>query len=408
MISMTEPERLEAGLEPYPGYRLEQFLARGSFGEVWEARTADGKAVALKFLACKNTTGAATENQANQIVRQLRHPNLIRIYNVWSQPGYLVVAMELAEGSLHDLLTAYHTEHQTPIPRAEVCRLLTQAAVGIDFLNARQHILDGQRVSIQHCDIKPSNLLVMGETVKLSDFSLTSVTTASVKAHRRAGTPEYMAPEVFQGQLSEWTDQYALAVTYCLLRSGRLPFTNLPATIRLDYVKQAPDLSMLPERERRIIARALAPVPQDRWHSCGELIAELSKLKKDSRTSIPIASLRNSPADSRTARPGVEERTQARYLCSVTISWRLLGAKEDKPWPGRVHDISRSGISVVINAQFKFGTILAVKLENGIGRLTRPILVRVVHTRKQTDGTWLHGCVFLSRLTDVELRLLLE
>ena len=364
--------------------------------------------MALKFLICKNTAGAAIENRANQIVQQLQHPNLIRICKVWSQPGYLVVAMELADGSLHDLLTAYQTEYRTPIPREELCRLLTQAAAGIDYLNARQHILDGQRVSIQHCDIKPSNLLVMGETVKLSDFSLMSVTTASVKAHRRAGTPEYMAPEVFQGQLSEWTDQYALAVTYCLLRSGRLPFPNVPATFRPDYVKPAPDLSMLPERERRIIARALAPVPQDRWRSCGELIAELSRLKKDSRVAIPIASLRNSPADSCTARPGVEERTDARYLCSVMISWRLLGAKGDKPWPGRVQDISRSGISVVINTQFKFGTILAVKLENGIGRLTRPILVRVVHTRKQADGKWLHGCVFLSRLNDVEFRLLLE
>ena len=248
MISMIENGRLEVGLEPYPGYRLQQFLARGGFGEVWEARTTNGTAVALKFLACENPGSAATENQANKIVQQLRHPNLIRIYKVWSQPGYLVVAMELADGSLDDLLKAYQTEQQTPVPREEVCRLLEQAAVGIDFLNARQHNLDGHRVSIQHCDIKPSNLLVMGEIVKLSDFSLTSVTTASVKTHRRAGTPAYMAPEVFQGQLSEWTDQYALAVTYCLLRTGRLPFSKVPATVQTGYAKPAPDLSMLPKQ----------------------------------------------------------------------------------------------------------------------------------------------------------------
>ena len=152
----------------------------------------------------------------------------------------------------------------------------------------------------------------------------------------------------------------------------------------------------------------MATVPQERWRSCGELIGELSNLKKGSRAAIPLESLRSSPAASCTARPGIEERKHARYPCSVTISWRLLGTQEEKPWAGRVQDVSRTGIGLVMNTQFKYGTVLAVKLDNGIGRLARPILVRVVHSQKDNGMEWHHGCAFVSRLTDVEFRHLLE
>src|SRR5205823_6311166 len=95
---------------------------------------------------------------------------------------------------------------------------LTQAADALDFMNKRQHMLEGRRIAFQHCDVKPSNMLLFGDRVKLSDFGLASTTSSMMKSHSRSGTLEYAAPEVFQGRLSEWTDQYALAVTYCLLR----------------------------------------------------------------------------------------------------------------------------------------------------------------------------------------------
>src|SRR5262245_49322073 len=118
----------QAGLQPRPGYHLRRLLGGGAFGQVWEADTEDGPPVALKFMPCGNGGAATRELRSIQIVRQLSHPRLIRIHQVWCQPGYLVVAMELADGSLLDLLELCKEEHGTPIPARQACDFLTQAA----------------------------------------------------------------------------------------------------------------------------------------------------------------------------------------------------------------------------------------------------------------------------------------
>jgi serine/threonine-protein kinase len=275
---MANSLSLRAGEDPVPGHRLRRLLGRGGFGEVWEAEKAGGALVALKLMPFSDSLGAVKELRAIQTVRSLKHPRLVHIEQVWSQVGYLVVAMELADGDLEGLLRLCLTEFGAPLPPEQVCGYLTQAAEGLDFLNARQHPLDGQLVGFQHCDIKPSNLLLFGESIKLCDFGLAGVTTSVLKAHRRGGTLDYTAPEVFQGRLSDRTDQYALAITYCKLRGGRLPFCDSPTTFDPAYIRPAPDLTMLSPNERPIIARALARVPQDRWPTCGEFMARLNAM----------------------------------------------------------------------------------------------------------------------------------
>jgi serine/threonine protein kinase len=269
---------LTKGLEPYPGHRLVQCLGRGGWGEVWQVeRLADGAFVAIKFLPCDCQHDAAQEIKALQAIRQLNHANLVRIEHVWSCPGYLAVVMELAEGSLLDLLAVYVADYDAPIWPDHLCFFLSQAAEAIDFLNARRHLVDGRRVAYRHGDVKPSNLLVLGRTVKLADFSLAVETTSSMWYHRRVGTLQYAAPELFHGWLSEHTDQYALAVSYYQLRTGRLPFPDTPSTFDRHYTRPAPDLSDLPDAERTILARGLSAVPQDRWPTCIEMMKHLTE-----------------------------------------------------------------------------------------------------------------------------------
>ncbi len=275
---MARATSLRIDKEICPGFRLGRMRGRGGFGSVWEATNASGRTLALKFLPCGDSLSAAQEIRSIQVVRKLRHPNLVRIDQVWSHRGYVVITMELADGSLLDLLEAYKTEFGTPLVPHDICYYLGQVADGLDFLNTRQHLVDGQQVAIQHCDIKPTNLLLYGEKVKLSDFGLASVTAGPVKMHRRAGTRDYAAPEVFQGRLTDWTDQYALAVTYYQLRTGMLPFAAPAGGPSAGAPPAEPNLGVLTPDERPIVARALSPVPQERWPSCRTFIAQLNRV----------------------------------------------------------------------------------------------------------------------------------
>jgi serine/threonine protein kinase len=267
---------LYAGLEPYPGYRLTRFRGAGACGEVWEADTPNGPE-ALKLMRCGLGRPATEEMRSIQLMRQLDHPNLIRIDRVWAYENYLVVAMEVASTSLEDLFRAYQTQVGGPVPPKQICKALSEVAATLDFCNRRQHAINGLRLGIQHCDVKPSNFLLVGNMVKLSDFGLATGLSSARKPHRRAGTPGFAAPEVYQGQLTDTTDQYALAVSYCWLRGGRLPFPETTADLLPSHVHLAPDLSMLTPTEKPLVARALSTSPTERWPSCRDLLTRLSE-----------------------------------------------------------------------------------------------------------------------------------
>jgi len=129
---------------------------------------------------------------------------------------------------------------------------------------------------IQHRDIKPHNLLIVGGGLKVADFGLAKLLKTPRTTNSGMMTPAYAAPEFFSGQSESQSDQYALAVTYCQLRGGRLPFAGTQAEMITGHLEGEPDLSMIPESERGIVGRALAKHPGDRWANCPEFIAALT------------------------------------------------------------------------------------------------------------------------------------
>lgn len=401
------------GLEPFPGYRLRRFLGSGGFGQVWEASAPDGRLVALKFLPADETPRAAQETRTLQQVAGLRHDNLIGIERIWCFGGYLVVSMELADGSLRDLYHAYQACFGTPIVAEHLWLLLGQAAAALDFLNRRQHRVRGQRVAVQHCDVKPGNLLLRGHRLKVSDFSVATLTTARIQPHRRAGTLAYTAPEVFQGRLSDRTDQYALAVTYCEMRGGRTPFEKEPTRFDKRYVRPAPLLDMLAEEERPIIARALSPVPTERWNTCTEMVEELQNavLEKTSLSAPPTpgaARVRRS-RPTRVPKPAKDDRRNTvRHRCNLSTTWRLMGEQGHRCWQAGVLDISARGIAILCAEPVPRGTLLVVSLEDCRQVFSRSLFARVARCVKQPDGEWLIGCTFSRPLNPDELEALLH
>lgn len=263
------------GDEVVPGFRLRRFIARGGYGEVWEAEGPGGFPAALKLVHLASPAGPA-ELKAARSMRRVRHPNLLSVYGVWAVEGTLVLAMELAEETLQDVLKRAQAAGRSGIDQGELLRHLEDAARGLDFLNDARHEVDGKpRVRIMHRDVKPRNLLLVGGAVKIGDFGLARLldgTRATVTGGLTAG---FAPPELFRRKVAPGSDQYSLAVTYCYLRTGRLPFDGDPLQMMYAHMHADPDLSALPRRERAVVARALAKDAKDRWPSCAALVSAL-------------------------------------------------------------------------------------------------------------------------------------
>lgn len=266
----------EAGAVPVPGYRLVRLRGRGGFATVWESESPSGELVALKFMAAgPGSTTTSREVRSLQAVQALDHPHLLRMRNVWSMPGHIVIGMDLADASLLDLLQLYLDDLGQQIEPEKVCRYLLPIAGALDFLNARKHRVDGRLVGYQHGDVKPNNILLVGEHPMLADYGLAIPTSGPLTPCPRSGTVEYCPPELFQGHLTDRSDQFSFAVTYYVLRTGRFPFPAVkgsPSTLK-DLRRPDPDLSGLPAAERPAVARALTPAPAQRFPSCTEFMA---------------------------------------------------------------------------------------------------------------------------------------
>jgi serine/threonine protein kinase len=270
---------VQSGLQSIPGHTLTRRLGAGAFGEVWEARDGDGKALALKFLDCRALSRSliSSEVRVFRALSELQHPHMIQLYGVHASSRYLILVMEKADGNLADLRQAYRDETGGNVPADHALELLDQAAQALDFLaDLKLPAINAGSRGLQHCDVKPSNLLLLGEQLKVADFGLCASTSWQPSGRGWRGTPPYAAPELYGGNGTTGTDQYALAVTYCDLVLGDRVFWKRdwrtgPAGLPIDMTK-------LREREAHVVTRALHPHPSARWPSCRAFLAALREV----------------------------------------------------------------------------------------------------------------------------------
>ena len=343
---VTMTLHLEAGVEPVPGYRLVRVLGKGGFGEVWEATAPGGVRVALKFIRLDGDA-ADPELRALEVIRDIRHPHLLDVQFAAQVGDCLVIAMPLCDQSLADRLRDCRGRGLPGLPLDELRQFMGELAEAVDFLNEPVHPgPDGVPVGIQHRDIKPHNVFLVGGSARLADFGLAKVLEGASGSHTGAMTPGYVAPEVLSGRISRRSDQYSLAATYVQLRTGRLPFAGTHSEVLHGHLHGEPDLAGLPGGERAAVARALAKDPEARWPSCRDFVRALGEPDPGHHATEPVTTARRDyrtvPASGPTA-VGPATRPDAR---GTTDAWISAGTAATDPQTGPPRRGPRGGVLI--------------------------------------------------------------
>lgn len=260
---------IREGYEPIPGYRLEHQLGSGGFGEVWRCQAPGGLHKAIKFVfGSLDDKRAKRELKSLERIKGVHHPFLLTLERFEVVDGRLMIITELADGSLEDVYNRHRDRGAAGIPRKALLSYLQDAADALDYLNTS--------FQLQHLDVKPGNLLMVGGHVKVADFGLLK-DLRDVECSVVGGlTPIYAPPEVFDGRPCSTSDQYSLAVMYQELLTGTRPFAGRTiAQLATQHVHSAPNLESLPPADRPVLAKALEKAPERRFESCLAFVESL-------------------------------------------------------------------------------------------------------------------------------------
>ncbi|NLR74605.1 serine/threonine protein kinase [Leeia aquatica] len=265
-------------------YQLQKKLGEGTTGTVYlaEDRFA-GRTVAFKWAHQHLLTHPQhgqryrklIENEAS-LAGKLRHPHLVEVLDAAVAADDAWLVMEYVSGGTLERYT--RSDQLLPVPK--VAELAFKCAHALAY--ASQH-------GLIHRDLKPANLLLDGEgQVKVVDFGAAFY---QVSEHTQVsgliGSPAYMSPEqVQERRLTEQSDMFSLGVVLYQLLTGRLPFTADSdfAVIYKICHETPPDLCSvrpdLPEALQRVVARALAKQPEDRYPDWAAFAAELRSVNR--------------------------------------------------------------------------------------------------------------------------------
>jgi serine/threonine protein kinase len=272
-----------AGKEIVPGYCLVERVGTGGYGEVWKATAPGGLMKAIKIVFGQiGDTWAEQELKALRRIKEVRHPFLVSLERFEIRNGQLVIVMELADASLVDRYRECRAAGLRGVPRDELLGYLRDAADALDFMNETH--------GLQHLDIKPQNLLLVGKRIKVADFGLVKELQSTRATATGGGTPVYATPEAFDGKISRFSDQYSLAIVYEEMLTGVRPFAGTTAyQLAVQHSTCPPLLDPLPASDRAAVGRALAKVPEQRFPRCVDLVEQLVRAPQSSTISLRSA-----------------------------------------------------------------------------------------------------------------------
>jgi serine/threonine-protein kinase len=291
----------EPQYEQFGAYRLTHLLGKGGMASVYRALRS-GPMGFSKEVAIKRLHDALTNDEKilkslineARLGGQLKHPNIVEIYEFNKVDGKYFLAMEFVDGWTIERVVAFAREFGEPIPAEVVLELFAQVCDGLHYAHTLE-ALDGQSVKVVHRDLKPANIMVSRFGIaKIMDFGIAKATTnlfqttiVDAEHQTTKGTPHYMSPEQVAGDpnIGFKSDIFSLgsviyeSVTGEVLFSGDNLATVLFSVVKADVERQLAEVDHRVPGLSSILLKCLAKKPEDRWRNAADLGAALQYLR---------------------------------------------------------------------------------------------------------------------------------
>jgi len=308
-------------------YEIQALIGRGGMATVYRGIDHNlGRAVAIKILSeeARAHPGFVERfRQEARLIANLRHPNIVQIYDFGVHNGTPYMVQELLPGPTLEQRIVDAVRSGQPLPPDDVVAITRQLAAALDAAHA---------AGVIHRDVKPANAMwnALGALV-LTDFGIARSTLApsqQTQVGMVVGTPGYLSPEQAQGlPVTPASDLYSLGVVVFEMLAGRLPFDgDTPMSIAIQHIQTPPPPLRalrpdIPPAVEAVVLRALAKDPTARFERAEQFANALER----AFASANAAALRSSPVAT------TDIHRQA------TVAWQP-GAATPQPASGSHHD----------------------------------------------------------------------
>lgn len=229
-------------------YRIIKHIGDGSFSNVYEGiNTSNNQPVAIKVMKLSASLMIYAINEINTH-KSLDHPHIVKLIDSYnSAPNEISMVLELCDDSLRNIIDRYG-----PIPEAKARWILLQIISALKYLYSK---------SIVHRDIKPHNILLHNDIVKITDFGFARLVSDNEYMKSYLGSPLYMSPELLKGQpYNSKSDIWSLGVLYYEMVTGANPFSVTTKDELIKLIDKPIDPPNISDKGKNFLLSLLAPV----------------------------------------------------------------------------------------------------------------------------------------------------